>query len=302
MTVVVPLADSPFQSTPSLRKVTFGCPPLNKFYIISIHTFLAEGDFDPSSPSKPYAHFNPHLPCGRWLLTGAFGGIMLKFQSTPSLRKVTQDYKDITGYTDISIHTFLAEGDCCGLQVMQAEEISIHTFLAEGDQYNLFLSSYLKYFNPHLPCGRWLCCDCCLCRVWFISIHTFLAEGDQPFHIFLNLSFKFQSTPSLRKVTSYTWYYRYTWYYFNPHLPCGRWPYHWKGTKMTFNISIHTFLAEGDWMMLLLSHHPCLFQSTPSLRKVTVQPPKYLKAAQKFQSTPSLRKVTGRSDRHDQRP
>ena len=81
-------------------------------------------------------------------------------------------------------------------------------------------------------------------------------------------------------------------------------------------ISIHTFLAEGDKAAFCDSVHDTLFQSTPSLRKVTVQPfpnracaldfnphlpcGRWLESGLNaivgaiFQSTPSLRKVTGR--------
>ena len=58
-----------------------------------------------------------------------------KFQSTPSLRKVTFLRKrDKTLFT-ISIHTFLAEGDAnLAIILADAGSISIHTFLAEGDR------------------------------------------------------------------------------------------------------------------------------------------------------------------------
>ena len=54
-----------FQSTPSLRKVT-NCS-YNSCYIgmISIHTFLAEGDKTMLLRRADSWYFNPHLPCGR---------------------------------------------------------------------------------------------------------------------------------------------------------------------------------------------------------------------------------------------
>ena len=57
--------------------------------LISIHTFLAEGDSAVASAST--------LP--------------LAFQSTPSSRKVTDTQSNIGAEVIISIHTFLAEGD-----------------------------------------------------------------------------------------------------------------------------------------------------------------------------------------------
>ena len=57
----------------------------------------------------------------------------------------------------ISIHTFLAEGDRQGaIEDELTYAISIHTFLAEGDVNPLY-----NY------------------RGMLISIHTFLAEGDE---------------------------------------------------------------------------------------------------------------------------
>ena len=63
-----------FQSTPSLRKATPAAPFLTADKIISIHTFLAEGD-----------------------ITNSFSKIHMKtFQSTPSLRKATANISQIT--------------------------------------------------------------------------------------------------------------------------------------------------------------------------------------------------------------
>ena len=78
------------------------------------------------------------------------------FQSTPSLWKVTEYIPEVTVANVISIHTFLAEGDCTGSVTSGCSPISIHTFLAEGDP-----SSPVSVPAP-----------------FSISIHTFLAEGD----------------------------------------------------------------------------------------------------------------------------
>ena len=78
-----------FQSTPSLRKVTFTPFSVSYAMAISIHTFLAEGD--------------GAAVIGEALIT--------LFQSTPSLRKVTCVGAAAEKSVHISIHTFLAEGD-----------------------------------------------------------------------------------------------------------------------------------------------------------------------------------------------
>ena len=154
-------------------------PSLETASKISIHTFLAEGDYFKRFKWLCITNFNPHLPCGRWrwrwrpikllriisIHTFLAEGDGLKnlciqlyqlFQSTPSLRKVTR-IRVYTGWT---------------------VTISIHTFLAEGDFFFICNVICIPYFNPHLPCGRWLF-KCC---------HRKLHQ-------------KFQSTPSLRMVT-----------------------------------------------------------------------------------------------------
>ena len=79
-------------------------------------------------------------------------------------------------------------------------QISIHTFPAKGDKRLSLITIYL-----------------------IISIHTFLAEGDIITTPLSSTCTGFQSTPSLRKVTTLCRY------------PGG-----------SIIISIHTFLAEGD--------------------------------------------------------
>ena len=104
------------------------------------------------------------------------------FQSTPSLRKATVEFKREGNIPVISIHTFLAEGDNLSGGLDTEKGISIHTFLAEGD-YNNFESA-----------GEYT-----------ISIHTFLAEGDLTTVSPLFRAEEFQSTPSLRKATNVDW-------------------------------------------------------------------------------------------------
>ena len=120
------------------------------------------------------------------------------FQSTPSLWKVTAGEKMVTAKFQISIHTFPAKGDKRLSLITIYLIISIHTFLAEGDKMLLLdagipiifqstpslrkvtriqdlYDSPLKYFNPHLPCGRWRATRPYSIHRYYISIHTFLA-------------------------------------------------------------------------------------------------------------------------------
>ena len=57
--------------------------------VISIHTFLAEGDYSVFLLCASHSHFNPHLPRGRWLFRKPVCASAIGFQSTPSSRKVT---------------------------------------------------------------------------------------------------------------------------------------------------------------------------------------------------------------------
>ena len=169
--------------------------------VISIHTFLTEGDaILPSWPDK-HIHFNPHLPCRRWQQQQLTMCMIFLFQSTPSLQKVTWIEDSYTVSVTISIHTFLAEGDGSRMSVWRA----------------------IPNFNPHLPCGRW----------------------------HLDLKSQSSSTNFNPHLPRGRWqrhrkYYTRCNAYFNPHLPRGRWPtLTYKGDAPN-QISIHTFLAEGD--------------------------------------------------------
>ena len=126
-----------------------------------------------------------------------------------------------------------------------------------------------EYFNPHLPCGRW-----------------------QETQKITQKQVQFQSTPSLRKVTTTQTLQNSSSAYFNPHLPCGRWQLITEIIFHSLKISIHTFLAEGDRQEDIIGAYHVPFQSTPSLRKVTVRKLYKRSTPALFKSTPSLRKVT----------
>ena len=216
--------DCTFQSTPSLRKVTTPLADICNCRRISIHTFLAEGDEDQYRICKRL-RISIHTFLAEGDTLSRFSPLMsVAFQSTPSLRKVTEN----TGY------------------VITSRVISIHTFLAEGDWRRWRRYGSAKDFNPHLPCGRWRC------------DRTAEPEPDSAFQSTPSLrkvtqrhqrsrrDSIFQSTPSLRKVTwRHIWVSAVLWH-FNPHLPCGRWPILVIHSCSAVTISIHTFLAEGD--------------------------------------------------------
>ena len=124
-----------------------------------------------------------------------------------------------------------------------------------------------------------------------ISIHTFLTEGD----------FDILRSSTLICISIHTF------------LTEGDGSLVWH-TFLRLPISIHTFLTEGDQASAVIQKTIIIFQSTPSLRKVTPLPAfvkayphisihtfltegdvnvcQYDQCALLFQSTPSLRKVT----------
>ena len=193
-------------------------------------------------------NFNPHLPCGRWLRLSYLLRLIILFQSTPSLRKVTKEFFHVSLDEIISIHTFLAEGDLRLVCSSNKFSISIHTFLTEGDAILPSWPDKHIHFNPHLPCRRWQQQQLTMCMIFLfqstpslqkvteagcrcgelyrISIHTFLAEGDLLSHLCTFSSIDF-----------------------NPHLPRGRW-----------RRVLEAYCATSK------------FQSTPSSRKVTPVP------------------------------
>ena len=148
--------DCTFQSTPSLRKVTTPLADICNCRRISIHTFLAEGDEDQYRICKRL-RISIHTFLAEGDTLSRFSPLMsVAFQSTPSLRKVTENTGYVITSRVISIHTFLAEGDVCSRSDRPIFPISIHTFLAEGDGGLAGKGNWVNYFNPHLPCGRWL--------------------------------------------------------------------------------------------------------------------------------------------------
>ena len=101
-------------------------------------------------------------------------------------------------------------------------------------------------FNPHLPCGRWQTFDFQSIVDYYISIHTFRVEGDVEIGVKHKALSKFQSTPSVWKVTNVRHNNAPLKFNFNPHLPCGRWQADTLTHSECYQISIHTFRVEGD--------------------------------------------------------
>ena len=171
-------------------------------------------------------YFNPHLPCGRrHLLPGDHRNDII-FQSTPSLRKATLSRFLTEAICCISIHTFLAEGDCnrtsrsswesyfnphlpCGRRPVLLSLSKIPSVFQSTPSLRKATTKlrhfhlYTIYFNPHLPCGRRPLTSLNNASIQCISIHTFLAEGDAMDLFGRSAKELFQSTPSLRKATGW---------------------------------------------------------------------------------------------------
>ena len=171
---------------------------------------------------------------------------MAKFQSTPSVWRVTLIFVGITSRKNISIHTLRVEGDVEFLDVF-----NVH-FAFQSTPSVWRVTAVAEILNT-ISC---------------ISIHTLRVEGDDTSIDNSTSDLKFQSTPSVWRVTSCLqrhWFYRRISIHtlrvegdvgipspvalpnnFNPHPPCGGWP-------------------EIAMTLLFIK----IFQSTPSVWRVT---------------------------------
>ena len=203
---------------------------------------------------------NTHLPCSPisihiFLAEGDLQGklFILTFRYISLVTFLTEGditlSDELVLFYKISIHTFLTEGDARSIpDTLFRSTISIYTFLTEGDEFGV--------------------CDGTKSPV--ISIHTFLTEDDMWLPCMMSMAAYFNPhLPCGRwraadgsDVGAKT--------HFNPHLPCGRWPAWTDFVNVLFYFNPH--LPCGRWPFL-----PCpaitsiLFQSTPSLRKVTAK-------------------------------
>ena len=124
----------------------------------------------------------------------------------------------------ISIHTLCEEGDYLTNMFLKNNYISIHTLCEEGD---------IKILNICLGFDT-------------ISIHTLCEEGDKTNMFQKNANSQFQSTPSVKRVTSYTRQNYTADYYFNPHPLWRGWLNYCVNDVIILQISIHTLCEEGD--------------------------------------------------------
>ncbi len=158
----------------------------------------------------------------------------------------------------------------CNLAVHDSKTISIHALRAEGDLdamvqviFSILFQStpsvrratyfagdhdILKKISIHaLGAGGPARAGDALVAAFQISIHAPRAEGDASAARSGSTTAVFQSTPSVRRATS--------------------WRY--QGQPLIFFISIHALRAEGDGLLTVGSDDDKEFQSTPSVRRAT---------------------------------
>ncbi len=80
---------SAFQSTHSLRSATVGVFRTPDLCQVSIHALLAECDQSVTPTESILNGFNPRTPCGVRPATGSRASLIVRFQSTHSLRSAT---------------------------------------------------------------------------------------------------------------------------------------------------------------------------------------------------------------------
>ena len=176
-----------FQSTHSLRSATNQICCLPEVLLVSIHALLAECDqriqpeqrctacFNPRTPCgvRPKnsvlpdtpRSFNPRTPCGVRRHFTVFRMILLRFQSTHSLRSATPLLRPSHHQGGVSIHALLAECDGAGRDFRGLVLVSIHALLAECDRIQRSVQ-----------------------QIFVVSIHALLAECDcaRPYTLLLN--------------------------------------------------------------------------------------------------------------------
>ena len=124
---------------------------------ISIHALLAESDGLRCGFAPRNGYFYPRSPCGERQSNLLPIPKALKFLSTLSLRRATEEF----------------------LQTRKAVSISIHALLAESDRTAPPPErKWIDYFYPRSPCGERQRIAKLYKEAADISIHALLAESD----------------------------------------------------------------------------------------------------------------------------
>ena len=143
--------------------------------------------------------------------------------------------------------------------------ISIHTTRVGGDFLPFSCLFLTIYFNPHHPCGWWLKPRTADDVTEAISIHTTRVGGDR--HHKLHRQHCCISIHTTRVGGDWMdCLSRFRLWDFNPHHPCGWWPFSGYSISICWSyISIHTTRVGGDRFsdnsargeFDFNPHHPC---------------------------------------------
>ena len=137
-----------------MRKATIRISDSLGLIVISIHTFLAEGDSRVRLTSFLFVHFNPHLPCGRRLPPCPVQTSISYFNPHLPCGRRQQLYHLSFGQKNFNPHL------PCGRRLpSMLSKRSVAVFQSTPSlrkattlPYNRFRPCF--HFNPHLPCGR----------------------------------------------------------------------------------------------------------------------------------------------------
>ena len=100
-----------------------------------------------------------------------------KFQSTPSLRRATDNTISLTISSPVSIHALLAESDLFGSIEAALVEVSIHALLAESDLFGS-IEAALVEVSIHALLAESDLFGSIEAALVEVSIHALLAESD----------------------------------------------------------------------------------------------------------------------------
>ncbi len=280
---------------------------------ISIHALHTEGDmmsmvitslrrdFNPRPPyggRRPWTRrwrssrpdFNPRPPYGGRPASSAASPAPVKFQSTPSIRRATDDHPADDGGDEfqstpsirratqarvrpfghrlISIHALHTEGDGLRAGRGQRVRISIHALHTEGDRFSGWPTAYTSNFNPRPPYG---------------------GRHDDPAFVPC-VMFDFNPRPPYggRRPRGYgrdrTWD-------FNPRPPYGGRPPPRAATTTGTNFNPRPPYGGRRRRSPAGAPRALSFQSTPSIRRATAISGS-MSGVAGFQSTPSIRRAT----------
>ena len=229
-----------------MKRVTVWCVYSRKNYSISIHTLCEEGDKRGSKRFRNSPHFNPHPLWRGWRYNKC--GFFRKdlFQSTPSVKRVTIITKKwIYQMINFNPHPLWRGwpfvNSFYGLTVQFQSTPSVKRVT----QYESNIRA-LGFISIHTLCEEGDTMGLFRKGKCYISIHTLCEEGDISKRIF---SYKASD--------------------FNPHPLWRGWRCKSYSDCLTANISIHTLCEEGDRFQNVWKTLRFLFQSTPSVKRVT---------------------------------